>query len=85
MKNNIELLRTSVIERLEVADGHSLYIVDAVLKAEDKFMDSEDYTIPEWQMAETRRRIAEYQANPSIAISWEDARKKLEADDHEEA
>ncbi len=37
----------------------------------------EEIEIPEWQIAETRRRIKKYEANPELFISLEEAKKML--------
>lgn len=36
-----------------------------------------DMAIPEWQKNMVRERIAEYEANPDIAIPWNEARKQI--------
>lgn len=36
-----------------------------------------DMEIPEWQKNMVRERIAEYEANPDIAIPWNEARKQI--------
>jgi hypothetical protein len=36
-----------------------------------------DMEIPEWQKNMVRERIAEYEANPDIAIPWNEARKTV--------
>jgi hypothetical protein len=36
-----------------------------------------DMEIPEWQKNIVRERIAEYEANPDIAIPWNEARKQI--------
>lgn len=36
-----------------------------------------DMGIPEWQKNMVRERIAEYEANPDIAIPWNEARKQI--------
>ena len=36
-----------------------------------------DMEIPEWQKNMVCERIAEYEANPGIAIPWNEARKQI--------
>lgn len=76
-----EQLRASVIERVEAANGHVLHIIDAVLKAENRYYESDAYKVPDWQKEETLRRLAAYKADPSIAIPWEEIEAELKAEE----
>jgi putative addiction module component (TIGR02574 family) len=63
------------IRRLTVADRLAL-----VEKIWDSISDDPD-SLPasERQLAEARRRLAEHDADPSTAIPWDEAEKKLRA------
>ncbi len=37
----------------------------------------EEAPVPEWQKKEVRKRLKDLQKNPSKAVSWNDAKKKL--------
>ena len=39
-----------------------------------------DMAIPEWQKNMVRERIAEYEANPDIAIPWDDVKDSFDLD-----
>jgi putative addiction module component (TIGR02574 family) len=39
-----------------------------------------DMEIPEWQKNIVRERMAEYKANPSIAIPWDDVKDSFDLD-----
>ncbi len=46
--------------------------------AEDIGLDAaSDIDIPEWQKNIVRERMAEYKADPTIAIPWKEARKQI--------
>ncbi len=37
----------------------------------------EEAPVPEWQKKEVRKRLKDLQKNPSKAVSWEEATKKI--------
>lgn len=41
--------------------------------------DSPDLPVPEWQNAELDHRLAEHEADPKSAVSWEEAYARLAA------
>ena len=61
------LFHLGVTERLELVSA----LWDSIAKEPSKL------PIPEWQREELARRDAEYQDNPSIAISWKEAKLQI--------
>ena len=59
--------RLSVSERLALVEE----IWDSISA------DPESVPISEAQIAEARRRLADHEADPSTAVSWEDAEERL--------
>lgn len=37
----------------------------------------EEAPVPEWQKKEVRKRLKDLQKNPSKAVNWDDAKKKI--------
>jgi hypothetical protein len=37
----------------------------------------EEAPVPEWQKKEVRKRLKDLQKNPSKAVSWDDAKKRI--------
>jgi len=60
---------------------HELSIEERLLLVEDIWdsiiADEQSVPVTEAQREEIRRRLAEHQANPDKAVSWEEAKAKL--------
>lgn len=53
---------------------------EAMVDGYDADISRETGTIPEWQKNLVRERMAEYKANPGIAIPWEDVKDSFDLD-----
>jgi hypothetical protein len=67
---------------LQVPDEKYRFVMELManlgLEVESDIEEQEaDITIPECQKSIVRERIAEYNADPRIAIPWKEARKQL--------
>jgi len=53
---------------------------EAMVDGYDADISGETGTIPEWQKNLVRERMAEYKANPGIAVPWEDVKDSFDLD-----
>lgn len=70
---------------LQVPDEKYRFVMELLanlgLEVESDIEEQEaDITIPEWQKNMVRERMAEYKANPNIAIPWDDVKDSFDLD-----
>lgn len=60
-------------QALELSNKDKLRLIDLICES----LDRESPTFTKKQLEELDRRWAEYESDPSIAVSWDDARKAI--------
>ena len=72
LSDHASLFQLEVSERIELVGA----LWDSIAKEPSAL------TIPAWQKEELSRRDAEYQRNPGIAVSWEEAKLQIRGQRH---
>lgn len=62
---------------INVAKSKTLPVNGHPQSVEEPWDNQADIPIPQWQIDEVRRRLAEYEKNPVGAVTWEELEKEI--------
>ena len=65
---------------LEVADQKADFFLELLKSFQDfvRVEKQEDFSTPDWHLAELEKRLSAYKQNPQQTEAWEDVEKELE-------